>query len=658
MLIVRKVGVAVVPYLVDGRHPGRWYPGATRLLGVSGPVESSHLRQMLEGRDPRTAADLPLRRRADRRPGWSLVFSAPKSVSLLAAAEPDMALAHVAAVDRVLGYLESRLLLKRADRDGKPLQADGLLAASFDHTTNAAAEPHLHTHVVIANMSRSGPAWGAVEPADWNIDRVALGALFDLELRHQLGERGWPLDWRLRPDGLADVAEVPRAAVRAASAQGRRAAVSGTWAARKGATPQPWAAKAAEAGFVAPSSPTREPRATLPMDDPGLERAVGLRLASRRSDFRRADVIETLASCWPGGAPIEKATGWADRFCDRSVRVQSPTTRPRWATGASRRLDDELVQELTGRPARVQFMGCDAGRTDLLAQAEILAAARAAWEDAGERVAVSAADPVSEWRWAVLTGLAPFRSGDRPDVLVVDRADRRPTADLLRTVRAHPGALVFVEGGTRPRLSNPASHGLAEAGDRIGRAPSGPHRPWGSSMGLDPGSGPLVGRQAADALLYGWRTAGDRSVLVALGIEEMRALNRAVLGSERPERGPGRFQAGDRVVVARSCAGLPPFGSFGTVGERAALDAVALAVDWDGGSRTVSSDPRELAAVDFGYAVSPRVAAGVDRPLRVFGPAAAIDRGRERVVAAIEPAGVGPGRDRTPEAGARVGLSM
>ena len=252
MLIVRNVSVGVVPYLVDGRHPGRWSQGADRLLGLSGPVERTPLRRLLDGRDARTGADLPLRRQSGRRAGWGLVFSAPKSVSLMAAADPKVATAQVAAVEGVIGYLESRLRLNRVDRDGSALKADGLLAACFDHTTNAASEPHLHTHVVVADAGRSGELWGAVQPFDWNVERGALATLFELELRHQMGELGWPLDWRLRPDGWADVADVPRTAVRAASVQGRRAAMAGRFAARQTATPQPWEARAAAAGFVAP----------------------------------------------------------------------------------------------------------------------------------------------------------------------------------------------------------------------------------------------------------------------------------------------------------------------------------------------------------------------------------------------------------------------
>lgn len=675
-----------MPYVVDGRHPGRWSPGGARLLGLSGPIERSQLRRLLEGRDPQTGADLPIARRADRCAGWGFVFSAPKSVSLMAAVEPGAAGAQVAAVDSVLSYLESRLQLKRRDSEGRMLRADGLLAASFDHTTNAASEPHLHTHVVVANLSRSGQKWGTLHSADWRFDRLALGALFDLELRRHLGDRGWPLEWRLRPDGLADVADVPRAAVRAASSQGRRAATAGRFAARASATPQPWAARTAEAGFVpSPLGPGGSPSVPPSMDDPQLERAVGLRLTSRRSDFRRADVIETLAGCWPGGASVDAATAWADRFCDRSLAAPSPTSQPRWATSASRRLDHELVRDLTGRrstafraseeeldhvvadapylsetavsgvralvsgsPVGIHFLGSDPGRSDLLAQAEMIATARPVWERAGLRVAVTSPDQVGDLRWGVLTGVPTFRPGDRVDVLVVDRADRRPTPDLLRMVRAHEGELVFIEGGTLPRLTSPASRGMTEAGDHIGRRLSGPHPTWGTPTGVSRAPGLVVGRSAVDGLLHEWRAAADESVLVALGIEEIRGLNRAVVGSERPPRGPERFEPGDRVVALRSGPGLPPFGTFGTV---RGLTGTSVEFEWADGGRTITSDGRALAAVDFGYAVSPRVAALSDRPLRVLGPAAAITRGRERVVSAIEVSQEGRRREQGLEPG-------
>ena len=650
------------------------------MFGLAGPVEPGHLRRLLEGRDARSGADLPLHRRSDRRAGWGLVFSAPKSVSLLATTNADVADAHIAAVEGVVGYLESRLRLRRVDDQGQTLKADALLAASFDHTTNAASEPHLHTHVVVANASRSGDVWGAVTCDDWSVDRDALAALFELELRHQMGERGIALDWRLRSDGLADVADVPRAAVRATSSQGRRARLTSRFDARATATPQPWEARAEGAGFtgaaaaVGAAAPARAPGAAAAtfgrqpaggrpqIDDPQIERAVGLRLASRRSDFRRADVIETLASCWPGGASVGEATAWADRFCDRSIRVPSPTSQPRWATPSAQRLDQELLRQLDDRSVR--FLGSRAGCTNLLAQAEFISEAARSWDGSGRRAAVDTPDPMAEARWGVLTGLAPWKGGHGTDVLVVDRADRRPTADLLRLVRAHEGELVFVEGGTLPRLTSPASRGLTEAGDRIGRLTCDGLEPWGQSLGPERDSDRLVGRQAADALLFGWRTAGDGSVLVALGLEEIRALNQAVVGASRAAaRGAARFEPGDCVVALKSGAGAPPFGTLGTVTRRAG-DAVEF--EWRGGPGgpggpgepgerrvEVTADDRRLAGVDFGYAVSPRVAAGLDCPLRVFGPAEALARGRglERVVASIEVAEDALRRDRGLEVG-------
>jgi hypothetical protein len=292
-----------------------------------------------------------------------------------------------------------------------------------------------------------------------------------------------------------------------------------------------------------------------------------------------------------------------------------------------------------------------------LAQSEILDACRAVWESAGRTVAVSAPTPEAARRWAVLTGIPAYRPGDRPDVLVVDRADRRTSSELARLLGTGAGTerLVFVEGGTLPRLTNPASHGLAGVAARVGRHAGLEHIPWAArcspaSAASEP---PAIGRPAAEHLLQRWAAASgaatEPAVLVGLGVEEVRALNRAALGENRPTRGPERFRPGDRVVVLKGGEGLPPYGTFGTVaaapspagstlgagGHRHRLAGVELA--WSDGSGGVVSGDRDLARVGFGYAVTPWLARRADGPLMVLGPASVLGLARTRVTAEIDP---------------------
>ena len=91
-----------------------------------------------------------------------------------------------------------------------------------------------------------------------------------------------------------------------------------------------------------------------------------------------------------------------------------------------------------------------------------------AWRASGLQVAVATSGEPAEIRWRTLTGIAPHRPGPGPDVLIVDHADRRSTAELLGLLAAlkPSGRAVLVEGGTSPRLSWPRSDGLAWLGER------------------------------------------------------------------------------------------------------------------------------------------------------------------------------------------------
>lgn len=682
MLIVNGVGPGVERYFTDGRHQGRWSVAAGRHFGLSGAVEARDLRRLLQGRDPVTNRDLKQSRPNRPRGGWDLIFGAPKSVSLLAATTRtgagEIQEAHVAAVSSVMDEVEKTLVLQRRGQDRSRLVADGLIGASFDHTSNAAGEPHLHTHVLVANLGSSDGVWGPVVGSEWFVGRSGLAALYQLELRAQLSQRGWDLDWRLRPDGMADVADVPRAAIRAASTQSRLAVASGRYAARAMATPQAWEERVAEATGRAPVRRGDQLRQPDALDGSELERTVAVRLTARRSDFRKWDVVVALAGCHNGGASASQAMEWADRFCRLNPSVPSPTAGGRWTTHAARRADDELVASLgdrraagvvapddlapevkvlTGGGDAVHFLGAIPGQSSLLAQAEALDMCRRVWEREGMRVAVSTPTAEGAARWAVLAGLSPHRAEDRPDVLVVDQADRRTTSELIR-LAAGPGTrLIFVEGGTLPRLTNPASHGLMEVADRVGRHLASPHETWVPVEGADDRSRsgpPPVGRAAAEGLLAAWCREESSPLLVGLGLEEARALNRAALGlrADRAASGAAEtFMPGDRVVVVKGRAGLPVYGSFGTVVDarpngRSGRGGPLLRVAWENGESSEIADRRTLAAVGFGYAVTPHLATRAQGPLMVLGPASALGRARERVVREVEPPDRARGRER------------
>ena len=101
--------------------------------------------------------------------GFDLSLRAPKSVSLLFAfgvpeVSSEVRDAHDAAVAAAFGYLEANAAGTRTGRGGQQMEpVDGFVAAMFRHRTSRAGDPHLHTHVLVANLAaaadgRGGPS--------------------------------------------------------------------------------------------------------------------------------------------------------------------------------------------------------------------------------------------------------------------------------------------------------------------------------------------------------------------------------------------------------------------------------------------------------------------------------------------------------------------
>lgn len=324
---------------------------AAGALDLAGEVGAAQLSRVLDGRRPAGGDFLPSVRPRRRRAGWDLTFASPKSLSLLAASAPAAAgrvvAAHRAAVGEALSHFERVLVGGRRT-----------VAAAFDHHANAAAEPHLHTHVILANLCQ-GPAgkWTHMQGGWWPARR-SLGAMYQIGLRYHLAAAGLDLDWRLRGDGLAELAEVPRAAIRAASSRSRAARAGGGAPATRSATPRaPWQSAARDAGLgaeVAARLVGRAPPAGAgvrgqpdgegPAGRGALTRSVTSRLAASRSTFRRSDVMVALAACSAAGLTAAAAEEWTDRFCAGAVPVEAPPgAAPRWTTARALAADSRLA---------------------------------------------------------------------------------------------------------------------------------------------------------------------------------------------------------------------------------------------------------------------------------------------------------------------------
>ncbi len=200
---------------VAGEESGVWLgPGAVS-LGLSGPVTSSSFAEVLEGRDPASGRTLRTGRGERSVAGYDLTFCAPKSVSVLHLLAPgeiaDAAgTGHRRAVADALDYLGREGIGVRRSRHGHVsfLPTTGPVAGEFLHRTSRALDPHLHTHVVVANVAEGVDGmWSGVDSRRLFAHLGTAQALYHARLRLELGDR-MGAAWELHPSGLADVVGV------------------------------------------------------------------------------------------------------------------------------------------------------------------------------------------------------------------------------------------------------------------------------------------------------------------------------------------------------------------------------------------------------------------------------------------------------------------
>jgi conjugative relaxase-like TrwC/TraI family protein len=761
VLVLRPIDGGQARYYLEGPAPGRWAGAGSQDLELRGPVDESSLHAVLAGYRP-GGAQLLERLPATRRSGFDLILAAPKSVSLLAALGDDQhqvrfRRAHEQAVDSVIGYLERDAVRTRRGDTRQP--TTGLVAAAFGHSRSGAGDPHLHSHVVVANLVHGEDGrWSTLDSRSLYRHARAAGAMYQATLRHHLAEQGLRFEWSVNRNGLGDIVGVPRAAIDAASIRGRqviqevesslagrlgRATAAGRTRRRAEAGPEPAEpSKPAEAHKpTEPSQPTDPHRPAEPVPKwpqrvaaAGLDRAAVERvlsaaatrsgvaqqirvagpdreamarlLSEQHSRFRRPDVVRAAAIVSVRGAPAGGLEAAADDFLNSAV----PAGDDYWTTAGLKRLEERIVSAATppGRPtaglvardmppppglsdagreavARLTHSGVpvDLLNGDLISQAQVLDAARRAWEASGHRVAMVSPTERGQARWETLAGLGrPPPAPSHATVVMVDNAERWSTADLHHVVAdasARQAKVVLLDGGSQPRrrradspametlrtklatldagrapqlgraaLVEPAGAGAAAAGAaaagaaRTGAARAGAARAGAAAVSAGRDGTVILTPTAQDAMAHlvgDWhrrQMAGEHPRMVALGPEEAEHLNamaRAIRTESGQLKGPsveigGRtFQAGDEVAALRRdgrLGGVPG----GAVGRVSSVDPEQrqVTIEWQGreAAVTVGAAPgrksRDTLPLTHGYATTPPyLRDGHDGPLLGLG---------------------------------------
>lgn len=361
-------------YAGRGESPGVWAGRGAVALELGGIVEEGQLGRLIGGRDPLTSAVLRShppkrqitlerieagtgRRWLERRTlapvaGFDLVFSVPKSVSLLHALggeETRLAItqAHLTAWHAALGYLEEEACVLRRGKNGVVREhGAGFVAAAYQHRTSRAEDPHLHTHVIVANMAKSPSdgEWRAVDgEAILKTYRLAAGYLYEAQLRHELS-RTLGLEWATPEKGWAELKDVPRTVIDAFSRRRTQIVermaeqnMSGFHAAKVAAVAtrerkesvdlprlrEEWAARAAEHGLgrrelqrLVGRTPHREstPAELLAT----AERMLGPEgMTEKQTAFSEPELAMAWAQAHTQGAPVERIR----ELCERLLTI-------------------------------------------------------------------------------------------------------------------------------------------------------------------------------------------------------------------------------------------------------------------------------------------------------------------------------------------------
>ncbi len=207
MLGIHRIGAGRADYYLSDLAtelpvPGgaRWAGGAAVGLGLEGPVDADRFRLVLESRHPWSGR--PMGSGGAQVAGVDLTFSAPKSASVLfALGGPEVASrvadAHRDAVSGAVAYVE-RHALGAARREGTErleIPTSGMVAGVFTHAVNRNHDPHLHSHVVMANLVHGADGrWGTCDRRGLQAHRAAAGAVYAAHLRAGLGSAlgvGW-----------------------------------------------------------------------------------------------------------------------------------------------------------------------------------------------------------------------------------------------------------------------------------------------------------------------------------------------------------------------------------------------------------------------------------------------------------------------------------
>ncbi len=315
----------------SAQHPGRYLGRGAEAMGLAGAeVDALGLERLIgHGADPRDGAAMGRGFSPDNDnvvAGYGLTFSPPKSVSVLWGTGEDelrnaVVAGHERAIASTLDFLQEHAAFTRRGAGGVfQVDTEGFVAASFLHRTSRAADPQLHTHVLVANkvLAEDG-RWLSLDGRELYEHQKGAGMLYRSALRAELTASlkvAWtPVD----ENGIAEIEGVPKALI------------------------ETWSTRRHEVESLGSELVARR-EAELGRELSGGERARCLQLAAYRSRAPKLDAetpTEVLVARWRAEAASwgQAPERWLPRVVGQ-VRTSTPEDREAVVQVAIARLEE------------------------------------------------------------------------------------------------------------------------------------------------------------------------------------------------------------------------------------------------------------------------------------------------------------------------------
>ncbi|SEJ91567.1 conjugative relaxase domain-containing protein, TrwC/TraI family [Sphingobium sp. AP50] len=205
-------------YTKGSQEHSEWAGKVAAELGLEGTVDPATFKELLAGR---VAGRQLGRRGADgtiqHHPGWDFAVNAPKSVSIMALVAQDQRVleAHEQAVGEAISWLEEHAAY-RFRRQGEIVHetTGRIIAARFTEHASRELDPHLHTHVVVMNITdrEDGAAMTSMETRAMFAEQMVAGQIYRNGLAQKLRAHGFKLE--IDPHrGLFEIKGVPKSLI-------------------------------------------------------------------------------------------------------------------------------------------------------------------------------------------------------------------------------------------------------------------------------------------------------------------------------------------------------------------------------------------------------------------------------------------------------------